>query len=397
MKFGLKLIAVAVIALSVGVAFASPMLYESLNVKLLPRVPEGPKADFSVSIIYANFSIVNGTVEENVSSYLSNYTRTRPYTNVTYMVVMNVTNLSDLYAKISEVSFTAAENISVIPSALGGYSAERAGGPGINSGGVVDGVWLDDKWVNVTWIPNVRNITYPESLFFVITAQHTTVDTIPDLPPNATEKGTWIEGAPIAEYYDNDSIAFTEVYINGSWVNYKGTVRTDHAKATVMATHSLANRVQNFGGLLYKNAGNASVGPITELPSWHMYNGNGPSFKWISTSGFNNTWAPNESRLIMLSSTLFQTYSHSSQRSSLDAAIASLAAGKIDLYASVSSYINNWLVNGTYYDTTTTATWLQQVQMTDTLNGYLYNTALGENQIFQTVPNSPEVFIVPRS
>ena len=59
--------------------------------------------------------------------------------------------------------------------------------------------------------------------------------------------------------------------------------------------------------------------------------------------------------------------------------------------------MNDWLVNGTYYDTITTSTWLNQVQLENTANGYLYNTVLGENQQFQFDQYGVEAFIEPRS
>ena len=392
MKMGAKILIAAIISLSMGVAFASPLLISEIA-KPFPVVPEGPKADISAEIVYANFSIVEGTITETIGADTPfNHTQTYPYTNVTYMVVLNITNLSDLEAKISEVSFTASENISVVSSALGGFSFERAGGPGANFGGVVKGIWLDDKWLNVTWIPGTE---YPLSLFRIMTAQHQVSPSVPSLPYNATETGTWIEGVPIAEYYGSDSLERTQIYINGAWVDVTGRVRVDNAQPTVMATHTLANRVQNFGGLIYRNVGNTSIGPVTELPSWKMYNGNGPSFRWINTTGFSNVWAPHQSRLIMLTSTVMHVYTKDTQRLSLDSAIDSLKAGTINLYASASSYITNWLVEGTYYNTVSTATYLQQVNVKDTGNGYVY-TALAENQVFQPDQNRIEVFITQK-
>lgn len=393
MRTGIKLLIAAVFSLSIGIAFASPLLVSELA-KPFPVVPEGPKADFSVEIVYANFSIVDGTITNTIGEGTPfNHTETYPYTNVTYMVVLNVTNLSELEAKISEVTFTAAENISIIPSALGGFSFERAGGPGANFGGVVKGIWLDNEWLNVTWIPGTE---YPLSLFRIMTPQHQVASSVPSLPENATEIGTWIEGVPIAEYYSGDALERTQIYINGAWVDVTGRVRVDNAQPTVMAMHTLANRVQTFGGWPYRNVGNTSIGPVTELPSWKMYNGNGPSFRWINTTGFSNVWAPGQSRLITLWSTVMHVYTEEDQRLSLDSVINALKAGEINLYASVSSYITNWLVEGTYYNTVTTATYLQRVNVQDTGNGYVYNTALAENQEFQPDQNNIEVFIATK-
>ena len=393
MQTATKILIAAVCSLAIGVAFASPLLISDLALPY-PEVPEGPKANFDVEIVYANFSIAKGTMETVETNMVDIWTSTYPYINVTYMVVLNVTNLADFEARISEVSFAAAEDIKIVDSALGGYSFERAGGPGVNFGGVVKGVWLDNEWVNVTWIPGVN---YPMNLFMVLTPQHLVSDIIPALPDNATETGTWIEGVPIAEYYGNQNLEQTQIYINGAWVDVTGRVRPEYPQPTMMATHTLASRVsQNFGGLPYKNVGNTTVGPITDYPGWKMYNGNGPSYRWVDTSAFRNVWAPGQSRLITLWSTVMQSYSKESQMESLNAAIDCLHAGTIKLYASASSYIVNQPVEGVYYNTVSTSTYLKQVNVKEAENGYLYNVALAENQAFQPDQNGIEVFIVPK-
>ncbi len=106
MDFKYKLITVAVLALLSGTAFATPMLIVPLDVKPYPHVSEGPKADFSIDILYANLTVIewqqNQTVQKWVAdpatgNYSSvNVTESIPFTNVTYTVIANVTNLSDL-------------------------------------------------------------------------------------------------------------------------------------------------------------------------------------------------------------------------------------------------------------------------------------------------------------
>jgi hypothetical protein len=143
MNFGVKLIIIAVLALTVGVAFASPLLYENLVVKPFPRIPEGPKADFSVEVVYANFSVQEHTSTDSSGGV--------PLPIVTYDVVLNVTNLSDLRAIVGRLDLTAAEEVTFVPSIVGGFSASAGGGrSGGGANGFVEGVWLDDEWVNVT-------------------------------------------------------------------------------------------------------------------------------------------------------------------------------------------------------------------------------------------------------
>ena len=190
------------------------------------------------------------------------------------MVVLNVTNLSDIEASISEVGFAAAQDIRIIPSALGGFSFSTGAGPGVDFGGVVKGVWLDNKWLNVTWIPGTD---YPDNLMRIVTPSHSTETAVPELPANAAEEGTWIEGVPIAEYYNSTALTSTSIYINGSWVDVTGRVRADPEQPTVMATDTLVNQILPFSGEHYRNIGNATIGPTTAMPSWATYNGNGPT------------------------------------------------------------------------------------------------------------------------
>jgi len=378
---------VAVLALTAGIAFASPLAILPLNVKPFPNVPQGRKADFSVDIVYAIFGGYGNLGNQSLSTAPYGYNGTdglngtEPYQpGQTYMVVLNVTNLSDIAANISEVGFAAAPDIRIVPSALGGFSFSIGAGLGVDFGGVVKGVWLDNKWVNVTWIPDKD---YPDNLIRVVTPSHSTETAVPELPANASEEGTWIEGVPIAEYYNSTALTSTSIYINGSWVDVTGRVRADPEQPTVMATDTLANQILPFNGEHYRNVGNASVGPTTEMPSWQMYNGNGPTTIWpLKTDGFNSTWAPHQSRLIVLNGTL--------QVGGI------LEAGKITLYATASTYVNDWLVNGKYYDTITMSTWLNQIQLENTSNGYLYNTVLGENQQFQFDQYGVEAFVEPK-
>ena len=377
MNLGTKLIVVAVLALLAGSAFASPLLIFQSNVKPFPRVPEGRKADFSVALVYASFN-----VQENASTQSSGDS---PWSNATYMVVLNITNLSEIEAKIASVGFAAAQHIAVVPSALGGYSFARTEGSGGSSGGVVEGVWLDDEWINVTWIPDTD---YPYNLFRVLTPDPNTTTIVPDLPANASEEGTWMEGVPITEYHNSTAIRSTSLYINGSWVDVTGRVRASPEQPLIMATSTLVDEIMPFEGEHYRNAGNASVGPITEMPSWQMYGDCGPTYQWPKTDGFNNTWGPHQSRLIVLTGT---------QDLGVNLGIPGLSTGRITLYATASTYVNDWLVNGTYYDTLSTATWLNKVQLENAANGYLYNTVLGENQEFLPDQYGIEVFVEPRN
>ena len=162
MRTSLKLTVVALLALSIGLAYASPMLIAQMNIQPFPQVPQGPKADFDVNVVYANFNPVNWQYNRTDYDLSGNpYNATYQATNVTYAVVLNITNTSDQPAHLYEVSFAAAQNITVKQSILGGtiYDAGAAAQSSIFPynyfGGLVEGVYLNNKWINDTWMPNI--------------------------------------------------------------------------------------------------------------------------------------------------------------------------------------------------------------------------------------------------
>jgi hypothetical protein len=434
MKPSLKLSIIALLALGLGVAYASPMLLTPMNVQPFPVVPEGDKADFSVDIVYASFNPIEWQCK--VPEYAENESivyNTYPAVNVTYNVVLNVTNLSDQPATIYELAFTAAEELSVTQSILGGTLYDR--GPvktpvdesrlASHFGGIVDGVYLDGEWVNITWIPEGRWIgntwqplPYPQCLiaftqvywneyegFFpgpltpddiaAFSADHSLNSAIPDLPANASEIGIWFEGVPITEYYDRTgNPVITVMYINGSWVDVTGRVTVDKTQPFMVASNMLVNDVLTVGAPPYENIYKPDDGPITALPHWRAGIGVGRTYSWLpfGSSGpetFNNTWAPGESRLIMFNNTQMFIISLGTSGEGIDA----LQTGTIKLYASVSNYIDNWPVNGTYYNTASTAVQVAQLQLEKTSNGYIYNVILADNQVFQQGNSRIEVII----
>ena len=73
----------------IGSAFASPLLISELDIRPYHEpLPKGPTADISVNTVYANFSI--GDTGGNL-------------TDISYFVVLNITNNSDEWAVINLV------------------------------------------------------------------------------------------------------------------------------------------------------------------------------------------------------------------------------------------------------------------------------------------------------
>jgi hypothetical protein len=401
MKFKYKLIGIAILALLSGTAFASPLLVVPMDVEAFPRVPEGPKADFSIDVVYAGFEVVNWEQNRTVSRtafnyttweiYTENVTETTQYTNVTYMVVANITNLSDMDAKMYETSFAAAQKINIEHTALGGVSFDKGypRDPGTNFGGIVAGVWLDGKWVNTTWVPGKG---YPYNLYPVMDPQHRVQYIVPELPQNASEEGTWIEGVPIAEYYDHTHLTATHMYINGAWIDVTGRVEPGKPQPMVLSLNTLASGTLSSYTALYTNQGNSSVGPTTELPGWKMYNSNGPQYKAYGWTDFDKTWQPHQSKLIVFTGTRMI-----SSDSTANETLTLMEDGAIDLFGSITNYITNMPVDGVYFNTVSTATWLQTISLEKTPRGYLYNTILAPGEVFQIAPNGIEAYITQES
>jgi hypothetical protein len=231
-------------------------------------------------------------------------------------------------------------------------------------------------------------------------ADHTINGTIPELPANASDTGVWFEGVPIAEYYSlTGTPLVTEMYINGSWVDVTGRAAVDKTQPMMTASNMLVNEVLTVGAQPYKNYGyNTTIGPMTALPSWGDW-GTGRAYSWLpwdwERQGFNNTWAPHESRLIMFNNT--QVFVEFPEGAPPNNGLAALQSGNIKLYASVSNYLNNWPVNGTYYNTVSTASDSKQVQLQKTATGsYLYNAVLADGETFQPTQSGIEVTIKPR-
>jgi hypothetical protein len=184
------------------------------------------------------------------------------------------------------------------------------------------------------------------------------------------------------------------MYINGEWIDVTGRVTVDKTQPFMVASGLLLNAVLSVGAQPYENIYNAEDGPITALPHWWAGCNIGRTEIWLPFIGsgpepFNNTWAPGESRLIMFNNTQTNTFKIGTSRLGFDA----LQTGSIKLYASVSNYLDNWPVNGTYYNTASTAVQVEQLQLEKTSNGYVYNAILADNQMFKQGNSRIEVII----
>jgi len=382
MKIGTNLILLGILSMLVGTAFASPLLISELDIWLLPSVPEGPKADFSVSVVYANF-----TVQDQASDRVSGGFK---LSIIDYYLVLNVTNHSDLKAKVARFDFAAAKDITIVPCALGGYSISSgdAADKGHGSAGIVEGVWLDGEWLNVTWVPEggldaiwgreegepPGILSFHEQIFSEL---NITVHSYGFGSSSYIIEGEnfWMEGVPLQEYIYNNEIVATLIYTNGSWTNVTGRVEVKEKEPYVSVTNSLLDQTINF--VETPEGSYPQLGVSSVMSS--VYSG---------TDGFNNTWAPHQSRLILLKGTV--------DVGAFWEGLESLKEGEITLYTGAFNYVLSDPVNGTYFDTYSSATELKQIQLEITEDGYLYNAILSDNQMFVMDSFGVEAFIEPR-
>jgi len=379
MKIGTNLILLGILSMLVGTAFASPLLISELDIIPFPRVPEGPKADFSVSVEYANFTVQDQASDRTSGGYNLSI--------LDYYIVLNVTNHSDLKAKVARFDFAAAKDITVVPSALRGYSTSSGDASDKGHGGaaMVEGVWLDGEWLNVTWVPEggldeiwgTEGETHPQviSLHEKIFAElNISVSSYGFGSTRFTIEGSnfWMEGVPLHEYIYNNEIVATLIYTNGSWIDVTGRVEVKE-KPYVSVTNSLLHLMTNF----------------VETPESNYTSMFGMSSIYSGADGFNNTWAPHQSRLILLTGTM--------DVGAFWEGLESLKEGEITLYTGATNYLSDYIVNGTYFNTYSSATELKTVQFEITDNGYLYNTILADDQRLVTDSFGVEVFIEPRS
>lgn len=382
-KIGAKMLIAAIFSLSIGVAFASPLIVSDLIVPFR-RAPQGPTADFGVDVVYANFA-----VQEPADSETSGVSS---LPQVNYRVVLNITNYGDIAAKLGTVNFAAAQNITLLKGASEGASASSSGGG--NSGGhfgtVIEGLWLDNEWLNVTWIPGV----HPDGLDDAMTnnpwGSGDTVryvgampTVIPSLPANASETGYLMEGVPIRQYYFFNSSASTlqlwdTIYVNGTWVNVTGRIRIENPVTSVLEFGTFIQASTYFWP---RNTVVSGSAPSNSTHS-HVF------MVWSGNDDFNNTWAAGQSRLIQLTGT---TTVGSNE-------LKVLTSGSFNVYAATYNYIYDQPVNGTFYDTSSLNTQLKSISLEKTADGiYIYNSILGENQMFQPDQFGVEVFIKDRS
>jgi len=412
MKIGTNMILLGILSMLIGTVFASPLLISELDIVPFWTIPDGPKADLSINVAYANFAI-----QENPSEKVQNGSN-QPILD--YYVVLNVTNHSDIPTTIFNLEVVTAKDIAVVPSALGGrfFGTTVAGNTGGNffgptegyaghvSAARVEGVWLDGEWINATWVPegglaeiwNSEDIFPPKDIEDIWQPHFYSPGAVAKYSkPFSEYRGTmsnntmyysysgtvfsleggnyWIEGVPLKEYIANNEVKSTIVYYNGSWVDVTDRVEIKE-RPYVTTTDTLAYLEHCYGrrqGIVYTNSGGSTA--VSSVSA---------SFG-VLPGGFDNTWEPHESRLILLTGSV-----------GVASGKESLNNGEIAIYAGAKNYAGDDIVNATFVNTKSSATEHKTVPLEVTEDGYIYNEILADDQMFVTDSSGIEVFIEPR-
>jgi hypothetical protein len=361
MKIGTNLILLGILSMLIGTAFASPLLISELKIRPYNKpLPKGPTADIDVTVVYANFSI--GDTAEGL-------------TDISYLVVLNITNNSDDYAEISMVTFDAAQNITKGISSDSPFFGENW--TSIH-GWDAEGAWVDGEWYNLTWVPH--------ECFWMNGSAMIKGSEIGE--GVKLGEGYWMEGVQLMDKAVGGTVTNMYMNMNGTWVDVTGRVtwldndgnvvdinpeRLDtHTSTAVTGSGSLFSEMKLFGNVF---------GGEDDSP--------GLSTTTIAPIKFNNLWAPHQSRLIALSSNR-QVLSRLLEPSKIE----HLKTEPITFRGSVHSQLNGTVG---VYDSWAVDDEIKQVQLEITEDGYLYNAILSDDQMFVMDSFGVEVFIEPRN
>ena len=343
MKIGANLILIGILSMLIGTAFASPLLISELEIGEIKPFLQPPPSAFTSNItsevLYANFSI-NPNSEQDRAIDLS------------YFVVLNITNNSDEPVNVTFVGFDAEVQDYTLPKEnTGGYSKIEAG-----RGWNAKEAWVDGEHYNLTWVPNKEGFDYQGD---------------PEL------EGHWMEGVQIYEHYVNYELAYTRINMNGTWVDVTGRIvvahpiywpPTEHVMDAVIISHikSLTSETSfdDFGHDI----------PMIQRP---------PSG---TPEAFNEVWAPHQSRLIAVTAARPAPSKYFEPEK-----LEKLKTEKIvfNTIIQTSVTVDNWTDSVVSRESI-------QVFVDSTDDGYLYSI-LPEDQLFTLDSFGVEVFIEPRN
>jgi len=257
MKIGIKLALIGILSLLVGSAFASPLLMTELdpeNIKPYLKPPSNAfSSSFTSEVLYANFSVTPDVGNDK-------------RLNLSYFVVLNVTNNSDAPANVSFVTFNAQVQDYTLPKDNSGV------GSAAGLTWTAKEAWVDGVRYVVSWVPNKQGAFFPDSF---------------DYQGNPELEGEWIEGVKIQEYYINYELVYTKINMNGTWVDVTGRIKVERPAYWPPHDQQMDAVLIWDGRDLMQESGLDSHGfHVLEIPPRG------------TPEAFNEIWAPHESRLI---------------------------------------------------------------------------------------------------
>jgi hypothetical protein len=373
MKIGTKLTLIGILSLLIGAAFASPLLIAELG-DIRPYnepLPKGPTADIDVNVAYANFSVGETGMSEVYN---------RNVTEISYFVVLNITNNSDEYATVSMINFDAAETITRGIASDSIFASENWTS---SRGWKSEGAWVDGKWYNLTWVPhdsfwiNCSTLIYGEDMWSegVIKGE-----------------GYWMEGVQLKDKAVGGKLTNMYMNMNGTWVDVTGRIEwldndgnivdinpellPAHTSQAVTASGTYFGEMLTFGIDKTGSDCDLEMDPGTIAVVY-------------APLEFDNLWAPHQSRLISLSCTkqVLATLLDESK-------IEQMETEEVTFRGSVHSYLED---TAGLYDSTAVDDEIKQIRFELTEDGYIYNTILSGDQKFTTDSFELEVFLEPRN
>jgi hypothetical protein len=389
----------------IGIAVTAPLMASELEVKPWITHIQGPTAHFNIDTVYANFTTENDDAPLTTSSGPT----------INYQVVLNITNPSDYAAKLYTVFFDAAKTVTNTTGLNPfGFKGNWSSGGGFEAKGAwVDGVWYNVSYVNGTYPYFDENGTMTQSPFNYL----------------SSEKGHWMEGVQVYErtVSDNEGThTYTYLNMNGTWTDVTGRITVDKAQNGPtytmngeVATQKMFFQNGNFGvssGVMITNDANKTSSVAVQNSTrvtltypngtTNLISGQNntaeviitqdPSMTYIGTGegGFNNLFAPHQSRLIVIQGT-FEARSYSTNANPIETLQSGLLSLKITTNNGVD--INPVVDAKTFMDVWSSDDAIQQIPLTHIGNSYIYNAVLGANQQFQFDKSGAEATIVPRS
>lgn len=379
MKIRITLVAIALLGLITGIAFAGPLVVSELDVKPWIDHVQGPTADFEVETIFANFTVLDPKDPASGVDVLA----------VQYQLWVNVTNPSDVNADLLHADLLVAEKI----TAYSGYPVFDGNSSG-GSGWDAKGAFVDGIWYNLTWVGG----KYPYFDGEGNLAQS-------PFPPYFLE-GYWMEGVQVYERCTNGEVTATYLNMNGTWTDVTGRIVVDRPKSKdgqgFTADGFVIDNwrayqtpyVPDFAVTVYSGVNETQTSVeadnepnvIVDYLPHEIYVPSGEGY-------FDDYFEAGESRILLLEGVRKIDSVWGNNRT-----IDILNSGCVDLKVTVDSSADRDFVmeNNTMQDTWSITTELKTVELTKINNSYIYNLDLLETYDFTVDEWNAEVLLDPR-